>query len=170
MLDVQTTREIYRFHRWATERMFEAVAPLTAEEFARDLGGSFPSIRETLTHMVWAEWIWLERWQGRSPTTVWSAAGFANGAMLRGRWMEVEAGRSEFLETVTEERLAAALRYVNTKGETWEYPLWRAMHHVVNHGTYHRGQVMSMLRRLGAPAVPTDFLVFQDEVGGSGDP
>jgi uncharacterized damage-inducible protein DinB len=167
MLDVDTIREIYAFQRWANGRIFEVVAPLTDEEYARDLGGSFPSIRATLTHVFWAEWIWLERWRGRSPKVVLSPDEFADFGALRARWMEVEADRSAFLEALTKDRLAAPLRYVNTRGETWEYPLWQMLFHVANHATYHRGQVINMLRRLGAGGVPTDFLVFQDEVAGA---
>ena len=57
------------------------------------------------------------------------------------------------------------MRYVNLRGETWEYALWQQMLHVVNHASYHRGQVVTMLRQLGAPPPTTDFLVFYDEGG-----
>jgi uncharacterized damage-inducible protein DinB len=55
--------------------------------------------------------------------------------------------------------------YQNLKGETWRYPLWQQMHHVVNHSTYHRGQVVTMLRQLGAAAPATDLLVYYDQGG-----
>ena len=60
-------------------------------------------------------------------------------------------------------RSPALLRYTNRKGEVWEYALWRMIHHVVNHSTYHRGQVTNMLRLLGAQPATTDFLEFWDE-------
>jgi uncharacterized damage-inducible protein DinB len=57
--------------------------------------------------------------------------------------------------------------YINTKGEEWKYPLEQMMQHVVNHSSYHRGQVTTMLRQLGVEAVPTDFLVFIDVKSGA---
>jgi len=49
------------------------------------------------------------------------------------------------------------------KGETWTYALWRILAHVVNHSSYHRGQVATLLRQLGATPSSTDLLLFYDE-------
>ena len=68
-----------------------------------------------------------------------------------------------FLATLAPDDLQPVLRYTNRKGEVWEYALWRMIHHVVIHSTYHRGQVTNMLRLLGAQAATTDFLEFWDE-------
>lgn len=168
MLDVEAVRETYRYNRWANGRVFEAVAPLTAEEARRDLGSSYPSLLDTLTHIVWAEWLWLERWNGSSPQIVFVSADFARAEALRARWLEIEADQASFLEALTSQRLAALVRYVNRQGQTWAYPLWRQMYHVVNHSSYHRGQVTTMLRQLGSAAISTDFLVFHDEIDQSG--
>lgn len=169
MIEVEAIREIYGYNRWANAKVFEAVAPLAADQFVENLGGSFPSIRDTLTHIVSAEWIWLERWRGRSPRALFAPADFPRSEILETRWREIEADQRAFLETLTSERLAATVSYVNLQGQTWRYALWREMVHVVNHSSYHRGQVTNMLRRLGARPVPTDFLVFHDEIAGSGD-
>ena len=61
---------------------------------------------------------------------------------------ELKAEQGAFLEAVTGERLHAVLSYVNLQGQTWQYALWRQMSHVVNHSTYHRGQLTTMLRQL----------------------
>jgi len=61
---------------------------------------------------------------------------------------------------VTEESLEKIVGSVNTKGQPFQYALWKMMVHVVNRSTYHRGQVITMLRQLGAEPVATDFLVF----------
>jgi len=164
MIDVGVIQEVYRYNHWANGRVFDAVSSLTQEEFARDLGSSHRSVRDTLTHIVWAEWIWLQRWKGTSPQAVFQATNFPHPGALRARWLKVEIEQRAFLEAVTAERLLAVVRYVNLQGQTWQYPLWREMYHVVNHSTYHRGQLTTMLRQLGARPVPTDFLVFHDEL------
>jgi uncharacterized damage-inducible protein DinB len=163
MIDVQSIQGFFRYNSWANSRGFEAISHLSADEFVKDLGSSYPSVRDTLLHIVWAEWIWLQRWKGVSPQTVFQAIDFPTLDALRARWSEVEAEQRAFLAAVTNERLSTVLRYVNLQGQTWEYPLWRQMYHVVNHSTYHRGQLSTMLRQLGARAVPTDLLVFDDE-------
>lgn len=166
MIDVPVIRELYQYNRWANNRLLEAVAPLKADEFTRNLGSSYPSLRDTLVHIVWAEWVWLQRWNGSSPRAAFQPVDFPDLNAVRARWSELEAGQLGFLETVTPERLLAVVSYVNLKGQTWQYPLWRQMYHVVNHSTYHRGQVTTMLRQLGAQSVATDFLVYDDEAPG----
>ena len=126
-------------------------------------GGSFPSVQATLTHMAWAEWVWLERWHDRSPTELFAPEDFPSVEDLRARWRSIQAGQEAFVSALTPERLARAGRYTNRKGETLEYALWRQIHHLFNHSAYHRGQVTNMLRLLGARPTPTDFLDFWDE-------
>ncbi|MGH7645699.1 MAG: DinB family protein [Gemmatimonadales bacterium] len=154
--------DLYAYNRWANRQTLGAAERLTPEQFTRDCRSSFRSVRDTLAHILGAEWIWLERWQGRSPPALLAAAEFPTVAALNARWAEVEAGQQAFLTALTAEALGRRIAYVNTKGERWEYPLWQMLAHVVNHSTYHRGQVTTMLRQLGAEPVATDLLVFYD--------
>jgi len=62
-------RELLSYGSWATARMFSAAEELTQERLDAPAPSSFPSIRATLTHIVAAEWIWLRRWLGESPTS-----------------------------------------------------------------------------------------------------
>ena len=170
MVDVEAIQELYRYNHWANDRVFGAVSSLTQEEFARNLGSSHPSIRDTLAHIVWAEWIWLQRWEGTSPQVVFQGTHFSDQDALRARWLEFDVEQRAFIETLTTERLLSLVQYVNLQGQTWRYPLWRQMYHVVNHSTYHRGQLTTMLRQLAAQPVPTDFLVFHDELAAHAAP
>lgn len=164
MVDVPVIQELYRYNRWANDRMFEAVSRLTQEKFTKSLASSHPSVRDTLTHIVWAEWIWLQRWKGMSPQVVFEAEDFPHVHALRARWLDVEIEQRAFIETMTTQSLLGLVQYVNLQGRTWQYPLWRQMYHVVNHSSYHRGQLTTMMRQLAAPPIPTDFLVFHDEL------
>jgi uncharacterized damage-inducible protein DinB len=169
MIDVSVIQQMYRYNGWANARLIEAVSRVTADQFTRDLGSSYPSLRDTLVHIVWAEWIWLQRWKGISPQTVFQPKDFPDVDAVRARWSEVESEQRAFLETVTSERLLTVVSYINLQGQTWRYPLWQQMYHVVNHSTYHRGQLTTMLRQVGAQATATDFLVFYDETGAAVD-
>jgi uncharacterized damage-inducible protein DinB len=64
MTDVAGIQELYRYNQWANHRIFDCVSGVTPQKFTRDLRNSYPSVRDTLTHIVWAEWIWLQRWKG----------------------------------------------------------------------------------------------------------
>jgi len=163
-MDVATVRELCRYNAWANSGMLETAERLTPEQFRSDVGGSFPSVQATLTHIMWAEWLWLERWTRGSATEVFSPQDFPSVLALANRWGQVQAAQTRFAETLTAEALQQVVRYTNLKGETWEYPLWRQVYHVVNHSGFHRGQVTNKLRQLGIAPRTTDFLNFCDEV------
>jgi len=128
-----------------------------------------PVAARHLVHIVWVEWIWLQRWKGISPQTVFQPKDFPDVDAVRARWSEVESEQRAFLETVTSERLLTVVSYVNLQGQTWRCPLWQQMYHVVNHSTDHRGQLTTMLRRVGAQPTATDLFVFYDETGAAAD-
>lgn len=166
MIPLATLRELFDYNYWARDQQLEACRKLTPEQFLRPLGSSYSSLRDTLAHLVGAEWIWLERWRGRSPTGVEAAdyapEKFPTVAAIEARWREVERGMREYLAGLNQDALARPLTYVNLKGQRWTYPLWRTLLHVVNHQTYHRGQVTTLLRQLGAQPPQIDYLVAHD--------
>src|SRR5262249_17828424 len=156
----ETVRELYLYNHWANQRTLDAVTPLSSEKFTREMGNSFSSVRDTLAHILGAEWIWLERWLGRFPKSLLPAADFPTVEALRRRWEVVDRDLNGFLETLTPERLRAPLAYLNRAGERFSYPLWQQMTHVVNHSSYHRGQTTTLLRQLGAEPNGTDLLEY----------
>ena len=155
-------REGLDYNYWARDRQLQSCASLSADEFSRQLGGSFPSLRETFAHMVAAEWLWLERWRGNSPKTLIPPDEFPDLDAVTARWHAVEREMRAYLTRLDEEALAAARTYVSTRGEQWTYPLWKMIQHLLNHQSYHRGQVATLLRMLGAKPPHVDFLVAQD--------
>jgi uncharacterized damage-inducible protein DinB len=151
---------LYDYNGWANGRILGAVEPLTPEAFLRDLKNSFPSMRDTLTHILGAEWIWLRRWHGESPSQILPATDFPSVASLKDRYGSVEKERRAFLEGLSEERLAQPFQYKDIAGNAHSLLLVQSLQHVVNHGTYHRGQITTMLRQLGATPVSTDLARF----------
>ena len=81
MVPLATLRELFAYNYWARDRQLEACAALTQEQFQRPLGNSFSSLRDTLAHLVGAEWVWLERWRGRSPRALPAAEEFPKGKL-----------------------------------------------------------------------------------------
>jgi len=161
-LNTKDIRLLYDYNHWANTRILDAVSALTVEQFTQDLPSSYRSVRDTLTHIMSAEWIWLERWQGLSPIAMINPADFPDLDALKTKWTEVQREQTDFIQDVTDESLTNVIAYVNTSGETWRYPLGLMMQHLVNHSSYHRGQLITILRQLGAEPVATDFLMFLD--------
>ncbi|HEV8383457.1 MAG TPA: DinB family protein [Candidatus Acidoferrales bacterium] len=156
---------LFEYDAWANHRLLDAAAALTPEQFTRDLGSSFPSVRDTLAHIMFGQWIWLERWNDRSPKSFPSAADFPDLASLRKRCAEIEADLLAFVRGLTPERIAEVAEYKTLTAGTFSAPLQYTLQHLVNHGTYHRGQVTTMLRQLGAKSVSTDLSLFYRERG-----
>ncbi len=153
-------QELYEYNRWANHRILEAASKLSADSFNKDLRNSFPSIRDTLAHILAAEWIWLTRWKGASPTGMPDSWDLTTHETLRKQWLEVERDQTAFVSGLTNGSLKSVINYRNTAGQPFANPLWQMMRHVVNHSTYHRGQVITMLRQLDADTVATDLILF----------
>lgn len=162
MVSLALLRELYEYSYWARDRQLEACATLTPEQFVRPLGSSFSSVRDTLVHLLGAEWIWLERWQGRSPRMVPSPAEFPSLVTVESRWREVERDLRAYLVGLSPEALQQPLTYTNLRGESFSYPLWQTLLHLVNHQTYHRGQITTLLRQLGVSPPAVDYLRLVD--------
>ena len=162
-MNVQDFRLLYDFDAWANQRILSACAELSDEQFTRDLGNSFRSVRDTLFHICGAEWIWLERWHGRSPAAIPSAADYPNLDTVRRRWAEVERDMLDYVAALTPEDLQRVMHFKTLAGAPHSQPLWQCLQHVANHSTYHRGQITTMLRQLGAKPVGTDMIGFYRE-------
>jgi len=169
---------LYRYDRWANARVLQAVSSLGSEQFTRNLGGSYPSVRDTLVHILGGEWIWLAYWKepfhkpGFLPDLearrkiLFNPEAFPNFARLRLKWKEVEDELAEFVNHLTNESLERVLPFRTSK-----IKLMHLMQHLANHSTYHRGQIAVMTRQLGAEPLATDFHVFlleRDTGGASG--
>lgn len=155
-------KKLFAYSRWANARTLESASGLTAEEYSRSVGGSFGSVQGTLAHLYGADWVWLERWHGRSPRALPESEQFATLEALGEKWRKVQDERTAFLEGLDTKRMSEPLTYVNFKGETWTYPLGDTLVHMANHSTYHRGQVATLLRQLGKAPASTDYLLFLD--------
>ena len=157
-------RLLIDYHYWARDRLFDAVATLTAEQYSRDLGSSFRSVHDTLVHLYSAEWAWYQRWQGTSPAALLSPDQFPDVESLRRAWVEHEARVRAFVNGLDETGVLRTHDYKLLSGAAGSSPLWQMAQHVVNHGSYHRGQVTTMLRQLGAaPAKSMDMIGFYRE-------
>ncbi|MGH9782289.1 MAG: DinB family protein [Candidatus Acidiferrales bacterium] len=167
-MTVDDTRLLYDYNSWANHRVLNACAALAPEKLTRNLGSSYPSVRDTLTHIMFVEWLWLERWRGRSPSGP-PLGEFPDLASIRARWQTIESELMKFVGALTATDLDRVVEYKNTKGHAFSNPMSEMLQHLVNHGTYHRGQITTLLRQLAASPVATDMIVFHREQSGQPD-
>jgi len=177
MIPLATLRELYDYNYWARDRQLEACAALTQEQFLRPMGSSFPSVRDTLAHILGAELVWSGRWRGLSDAETFGVEKvpdlqefirrwpqqFSSLEVITERWRKVEQDVRGHLGELKEDLLLQPLTYKNFLGQTRSYPKWRALLHVVIHCSYHRGQVTTLLRQLDSPAAQVDYLVAYDQ-------
>jgi uncharacterized damage-inducible protein DinB len=155
--------DLFAFNAWANKRILSAAEALSAEQFTKPLGSSFSSVRDTLVHIWAVEWIWLERLHGRSPSSLPDAKEFVDLSSLRPRWAEVERNWLEYVSRLDQAELDEEVDYKTLSFGPSRDPRWQIMQHVVNHGSYHRGQVTTLLRQLDAKGVGTDLITFYRE-------
>jgi uncharacterized damage-inducible protein DinB len=173
--DIET---LFAYNRWANRRMFSVLEKLTDQQLSFTRQSSFPSIHESVLHIIAAEWIWLKRWKGSSPratildqgTAAMMHSALRNGGVepeplstlsgLRNFADSVEDERREFLQSLNEDALCGRAKYTDMSGKSYSMPLAPLMQHVVNHGTYHRGQVTTLLRQIGAETISLDMVYF----------
>jgi uncharacterized damage-inducible protein DinB len=154
---------LYEYNAWANRRALEAASALTREQFTKQMGSSFSSVSDTLSHIYGGEWVWLERFQGRSPAAFPDTSEFVDITKLKTSWGAFELKLMNFVRGLTQEDLDHMMEYETFKFGVYRNPLWQSMQHVVNHGTYHRGQITTMLRQLGAQPILTDLMHFYRE-------
>jgi uncharacterized damage-inducible protein DinB len=154
---------LLEYTEWANRRVIRVAATLPVAEFCKDLGSSHGGVRGTLTHMMGAEWIWLERWKGVSPTKGLDEGEFKDVLALRARWKAIEQHRRSWFSNLDEAGVSKTVKYKSLKGQSFKNPLWQLVQHVCNHSSYHRGQVVTLLRQLGAKAVSTDMVQWDRE-------
>ena len=161
-MDLREAKALFDYTRWANDRMLTDAGALDAAALSRDSASSFPSMLSTITHMFQAEWAWMRRWRGESPRTR-PVPGDTLDA-IRSAWRDVQADQSSFLTELSEERLEASIAYQDLAGNPKEFKLADTFRHIANHSTYHRGQVVTMLRQSGQKPQATDYVVYVEAI------
>lgn len=154
---------LFQYNLWADLRTLDACSSLTNEQFTRNLGSSFGSVRDTVAHLYGAEWVWNERIQGRSPTALVLGTMFPDLNSVRAKLEEMDRYYIDYVSRLSQQDLDRVIHYKGFTGDSFSNPLWQSLHQLTNHASYHRGQVVTMLRQLGVKPVSTDLIAFYRE-------
>jgi uncharacterized damage-inducible protein DinB len=157
-------RLLIDYNYWARDRVLDALATITPEQFLRPMGSSFSSVRDTVAHICSAERIWVTRLKGEKPLGHQKADRFPDVDSARHEWTELEAEMREQLARLGPGAAERTIEYQDLRGNDQSDVLWQMLQHLVNHGTYHRGQITTMLRQMDASAPKSmDLIAFYRE-------
>jgi uncharacterized damage-inducible protein DinB len=145
------------YHYWANKRLLGALQNLTEEQYTRDLGGSFPSIQATIAHLMNAEVSWMSRLTGEARQRV-TAEDVPTVAAATERWAELEEEYLALLESPGDGGFDRPIHVTMSTGQEFTHTVTEVLQHLVNHGTYHRGQVTTMIRQIGLVPVALDMI------------
>jgi uncharacterized damage-inducible protein DinB len=162
-MTVRDLERRYDYGYWANRKLLTVVSQLTPEQFTQTVAGSFGSVRNTLVHILSAEWGWLERCGGHPRGPSLKPDDFPTVASLEQAWTQVEGWVRAFLAGLEDEDLNRLIEYKNPRGETRSMALGESLQHGANHGVHHRGQVALLLRVLGHAPGNFDLLFYDAE-------
>ncbi len=149
------------YNIWANQKLLDLILALPEAKQKQELPSSFKSLYTTVFHMWDAESIWWQRMKLHErinrPSDNFNSSmkDVANGLLQQNQQWQA------WVNTATEPLLDHVFQYYNQKKESFKQPIFQMLLHVFNHGTYHRGQLVNMLRQLGVEKIPqTDFIVW----------
>jgi len=157
--------ELSDYNVWANDIVCGWLEKITDQQWNQPVISSFNSIQETVLHMIGAENVWTERMNGvLSP--VWIPSVFSG---TRGEHIVLMKKTTYQVKNVViafdENKLHTKLYFKRLNGEMNLMPYYQILSHMFNHATYHRGQLVTMLRLVGFTNVgSTDLSVFYKQM------
>ena len=158
---------LYDYNEWANGRVITMLRSLPEADYVREMGGGWPSVRATFVHLAGATDAWAERFSGADVLVLPKESALPKLEDAVAVLLRAHAKHRAHVESLTREKLDCPFSWKNLSGEVKTAPFGIVVRHVVNHQTYHRGQISSMVRRLGHAPVATDMVRWGIEVHGS---
>lgn len=149
--------QLYEYNNWANQLALKSAEALNADQFFQTQGHGWDSVQRTLVHMMNAEWIWLQRWMGKSPRVWLPFDKFPTVSTIRDHWVGITREQRSFVKQQNPETLLRTVTYTNTDGQACQAPLWLLLGHLVNHGTYHRSELSAIFTAMGVPHRENDW-------------
>ncbi len=150
-----------QYEHWANEKLLEIIMGLTEEQQQQEIKSSFSSIHKTCLHMWDASAIWWQRLQKKEEIVVPSLSFHPSMKDIENGLLKQNIDWLDWIKPLPEADLASIFSYKNMKGDAFQQPLKDIILHLNNHGTYHRGQLVTMLRQVGVEKIPqTDYILF----------
>jgi len=157
---VQDLERLYDYTYWANAKLFPVIAQLSPEQFTQTVAGSYGSIRNTLVHILSAEWGWLDRCGGPPRGERLNSEDYPTFESVAKTWRLVEDNMRTFLANLTDDDLARPIEFALGSGARHTMSVEDLLHHGAVHAVHHRGQVALLLRMLGYTPGNFDLLMY----------
>ncbi|HSB02163.1 MAG TPA: DinB family protein [Anaerolineales bacterium] len=154
---------LYQYNAWSTAKILDASSNVTQGQFLAPAPFPHGSLRGTLVHALFSEWVWCDRWEGIPPTVKMKPEEFPTLESLRARWADEETRLMKFVADLTEVRLHSKIKYVSTEGNPHERVVWETMAHLINHGTQHKTEAAAILTGIGHSPGDIDLIVYLND-------
>ncbi len=161
-MTLQEAKTLHAYNSWANNRIFDVVEKLPLEQYRKDMKSSHGGIHGTLTHIVGAEKVWVERFNTNVQPFL-KADEIPNAAELRKIWEKAGYETARWLGMMNDKKLNDTFEMKTSRGDVFRHVFSQAFQHMVNHSSYHRGQIVTMLRQIDATPVSTDLILFYRE-------
>jgi uncharacterized damage-inducible protein DinB len=158
MIDKELLAQHLEYSLWATQRVLEAAKSLAGDALTQNRGNSFGGILDTLAHIYQADRIWLARFEGEGLAPFSRPGDNFSLEQLSRDWPPLMERFTALVRA--QDDLLVPLDWRNLKGEDKSEKKYKILLHIVNHGTYHRGQVITMLKQAGGEVVSTDLVYY----------
>ena len=153
--------QLATYNTWANQKLLDVILSLPEEKQMQEVPSSFKSLYTTLLHMWDAESNWWQRMKLQERIVVPSENFNGNMQDVANGLIQQNQQWQEWVNTASDTSLDHVFQYQNSKKEQFKQPVYQMILHVFNHGTYHRGQLVNILRQLGIEKIPqTDFIVW----------
>jgi uncharacterized damage-inducible protein DinB len=157
----QILTELSAYNIWANQLILDAINQLPEEKQSQELPSSFKSLYKTVLHMLDAQSIWWQRMKLLERTIRPSEDFTGDMKELSNNLLHLNRQWNEWVNNANDHQLHHVFHYQNTKKEQFKQPIFEMLVHVFNHETYHRGQLVNMLRQLEVDKIPsTDFIAW----------
>ena len=160
-MTLEPIRELYAYDHWATNAVLRSLDSLSHDEYMKDMRSSHGGVHGTLVHLLAGDRVWLDRWTSASQPVFPRSSDYPDLTGVARSWAGVQERTATFIETLTDERLLESFTYADSKGNSYSEILWYSMVHKVTHATYHRGQIVTLIRQLGKKPVSTDLVFWR---------
>ncbi|RAK13968.1 putative damage-inducible protein DinB [Anoxybacillus vitaminiphilus] len=151
------TLQFFDYHSWATKQLIEHLSKLPKEIMNKEVNSVFPSISQTFAHMYAVDELWFLRISGKSVNSI-EPKPFKTIQEINDAFTYLHNEMLQFLNF--KDDLEQTVIYTNTKGQRFSNSIREMIYHIVNHGTYHRGNISAMIRQLGYQGVSTDYIYY----------
>jgi uncharacterized damage-inducible protein DinB len=164
-MNLQEVKLLHAYNAWANNRILHALADVPEQEYLQDMKSSHGSIHGTMVHIVAAEKLWQSRWSGTPGETLLTTDDVPSLPRLTSLWEEVGRGTARFIGAMTDRKLANTLQVDSLAAGPITLTYWQSLQHLVDHSSYHRGQIIALLRQLGFTPPTTSMLLFLRDAG-----